>query len=174
LFRWAIPAIVGIFIACGKPPDARTRETVADSASPAISPDFTVVDLSGHPLRLSAFKGKVVLLDFWATWCSPCLEEMPAFVELQGRYGDRGLQIIGISMDDQDAPVRAFVQKYRITFPIAMGNVALAQQYGGILGVPVAFLIDRQGRIQYRHDRQTEAAVFDREIADLLSRSEAR
>ena len=135
--------------------------------SPA--PDFSLTDLSAHTISLSAYRGKVVLLDFWATWCEPCKVEIPHFIEMQNRYGAQGLQVIGISMDDDEKPVRDFQQQYKMNYPVAVGNAKLAQSYGGILGLPITFLIDREGRIYSRHIGQTQPAVFDGEVRELLS-----
>jgi cytochrome c biogenesis protein CcmG/thiol:disulfide interchange protein DsbE len=110
----------------------------------------------------------VVLLDFWATWCDPCREETPHFIELQKQYGDRGLQIIGISMDDGPDPVRAFYQQFHINYPVVMGNAKTGQMYGGVLGLPIALLIGRDGRIYARHSGATGIAVFEKEISELL------
>ncbi len=134
------------------------------------APAFTTADLSGRPLSLAAYRGKVVLLDFWATWCVPCREEIPHFVALQKKYGDRGFAVIGISMDDAPAPVVRFSRELAVNYPIAVGDAKLAERYGGILGLPVAFLIDREGRIRQRHDGQTDPAVFEREIVELLGK----
>jgi peroxiredoxin len=164
-------AAVAVALACSTPPPAGAPIVGGTDAGPALlslAPDFTLTDLSARALRLSAYRGKVVLLDFWATWCAPCRKEMPLFVELQSKHRDAGLQILGISIDDHEPPVREFVKTYRLNFPIAMGNAELATEYGGILGVPVAFLIDRQGRIRYKHSGETDMAVFEREIALLL------
>jgi peroxiredoxin len=132
------------------------------------APEFTLPLLDGGRLRLSSYRGKVVLLDFWATWCVPCREETPHFVELQRKYGDRGLQIIGVSMDDSPDPVRPFVQQFHVNYPVVMGTADVGSAYGGVLGLPIAFLIDRQGRIQAKRMGATDASVFEKDIASLL------
>lgn len=124
--------------------------------------------LDGTPLRLSDYRGKVVLLDFWATWCDPCREETPHFVELQRQYGDRGLQIIGVSMDDTSKPVREFYRQFHVNYPLVMGDAKTGEAYGGVLGLPIAFLLDREGRIVSKHIGPTKAETFDREIAPEL------
>jgi cytochrome c biogenesis protein CcmG, thiol:disulfide interchange protein DsbE len=133
------------------------------------APDFSLSDLSGQKLALSTYRGKVVLLDFWATWCDPCKAEIPHFVEMQNGYGAQGLQVIGISMDDDEQLARDFRQQYKMNYPVAMGNPQLAEQYGGILGLPITFTIDREGRIVSRHIGATDPSVFEAEIEKLLS-----
>lgn len=134
-----------------------------------LAPDFTLPQLDGRQLSLSSYRGKAVLLDFWATWCVPCREETPHFVELQQKYGDRGLQIIGVSMDDSADPVGPFVAQFHVNYPIVMGTAKTGEQYGGVLGLPIAFLIDREGHIVSKHVGATDAAVFDREIVQMLA-----
>lgn len=112
-----------------------------------------------------------MLLDFWATWCDPCREEIPHFVELQQQYGSKGLQIIGVSMDDSPDPVGPFAQKFRINYPIVMGNAQVGEAYGGVLGLPIAFLIAPDGHIYKKHIGATNATVFENEVRDLLSKS---
>ena len=132
------------------------------------APDFTLPLVDGGQLRLSSYRGKIVLLDFWATWCVPCREETPHFVELQRKYGDRGLQVIGVSMDDSPDPVRAFYRQFRMNYPVVMGTADVGAAYGGVLGLPIAFLVDREGRIYAKHMGATDAAVFENEIRKLL------
>jgi peroxiredoxin len=137
-------------------------------ASHLLAPDFTLPTTDGQSLRLSSYRGKVVLLDFWATWCDPCREEIPHFVQLQKNYGDRGLQIIGISMDDSPEPVRPFYQQLHMNYPVVLGTAKTGELFGGILGLPTAFLIDRNGRIDAKHIGATDAAVFEKEIKKLI------
>ncbi len=134
----------------------------------SLAPDFSLPILTGQKLDLSSYRGKVVLLDFWATWCDPCREEIPHFVELQKKYGDQGLQIIGVSMDDGPEPVRDFYQRFKMNYPVVMGNAKTGELYGGVLGLPIAFLIGRNGRISARHIGITDISVFEKEIVNLL------
>jgi peroxiredoxin len=139
------------------------------SAGQQKAPDFSLSDLGHRQVSLSAYQGKVVLLNFWATWCAPCLDEIPRFRAWQLQNGQRGLQIVGISMDDEAAPVRTFYRKYRLNYPVLMGDENLGELYGGVLGLPVSFLIDRKGRIRYQHQGQTDLSLMEREIKHLLN-----
>jgi len=143
-----------------------THQQIAVQQQPA--PDFSLKDLSGQPLTLSSHRGKVVLLDFWATWCVPCKDEIPHFIDFQNRYGSQGFQVIGLSMDDDEQLVRTFRDKLKMNYPVAMGSVQLAEQYGGVLGLPITFIIDRQGRIISKHIGATDASAFETEIRNLL------
>jgi cytochrome c biogenesis protein CcmG, thiol:disulfide interchange protein DsbE len=147
---------------------SRSDKESAANAEPALAPDFSLPDLSGRHLELSTYRGKVVLLDFWATWCDPCREEIPRFVELQKKYGAQGLQIIGVSMDDGPEAVRDYYQRFKMNYPVVMGNAKVGELYGGILGLPIAFVIGRDGRIYAKHIGATDVSVFEKEIAKLL------
>jgi cytochrome c biogenesis protein CcmG, thiol:disulfide interchange protein DsbE len=115
------------------------------------APNFSRADLSHRKIVLSSYRGKVVLLNFWATWCGPCLTEMPTFAEWQTQYGSGNFQVIGISMDDTVPEVITTVSRLKLNYPVLMGDEYLGAAYGGVLGLPVTFLIDREGKIQGRY-----------------------
>ena len=133
-----------------------------------MAPSFVRMDLNGHKVDLRAYRGKAVLLNFWATWCGPCLTEIPSFVIWQKQYGGRGLQVIGISMDDDASPVRGIIQKYRLNYPVVMGDEKLGDLYGGVLGLPVTYLIDSHGKIVAKYQGAVDLKRLEGELQDLL------
>ena len=115
-------------------------------SSPA--PDFSLQSLDGKTMRLSDFRGKAVLLNFWATWCGPCKIEMPWFVDLQKQYGSEGLQIVGVAMDDASKEdISKFAKDMGVNYPILIGKESVGDQYGGVPALPETFLIARDGKI---------------------------
>lgn len=118
----------------------------------SVAPDFELKDLDGRTVRLADLRGKAVLLNFWATWCPPCKEEIPWFVDLQKQYGPQGLQIVGVNMDDnagRDA-IAKFAAEMKIDYPILLGNDKVADAYGGVDSLPTTFYIGRDGKIVSR------------------------
>lgn len=132
------------------------------------APAFVRSDLAHQSVSLAALRGKVVLLTFWATWCAPCQMEIPHFIAWQKQYGPQGLQIIGVSMDDDDVPVRSLVKKHGLNYPVLMGDEKLGLAYGGVLGLPVTFLIDREGVVRQRFQGETDPAKMEAAMVRLV------
>lgn len=133
------------------------------------APEFARKDLAGKSVDLKNFRGKVVLLNFWATWCAPCQLEMPAFAAWQRQYGPDGLQVIGISMDDDATPVVGLVAKFKLNYPVLMGDANLGRQYGGVLGLPLTYLIDRDGVLRARFQGETDLKTIERRLQTILA-----
>lgn len=134
------------------------------------APGFTLTNVNdGQAVNLSDYKGKVVLVDFWATWCGPCRIEIPEFVQMQQRYGSQGFAIIGLSEDDGPEPVREFYKQFNMNYPVAMADSKVSALYGGVIGLPTTFVIGRDGRIYAKHEGATPASVFETEIQQLLA-----
>jgi len=141
----------------------------ADAGGTLLAPDFTRADLTSHRQRLSDYSGKVVLLSFWATWCEPCIGELATFSRWQSSYAKSGLQVIGIAMDDDAAAVRAAVRRYRVGYPVVLGDPDLGRLYGGVYGLPLNVLVDRAGRIVVRIQGEADAARLEQSIRSLLA-----
>lgn len=138
-------------------------------SSPNPAPDFTLVGLDGKKYSLKDFKGKVLLLDFWATWCGPCRKEIPHLKDLHAQYKEKGLRIVGIALDQQgEKAVKPFVESNGIPFTSLLGSSEVVQAYGNIRAIPTTFLIDKKGNIQKVYRGYTEKAVFEEDIKKLL------
>ena len=148
---FALVTIIGVSIGLVHRRSSQSLSTdvsIQSADKTAEAPDFTVYDLENKPLRTADFKGKVVLLDFWATWCPPCLEEIPHFKKLHLQYSSQGLVILGVSLDEAGRDhVKEFVKENSIPYPIAMSNDKIVKDFGGIRGIPTTFVIDRDGKI---------------------------
>ena len=131
--------------------------------------DFTLPSIDGKQVSLSSFKGKVVLLNFWATWCGPCKAEIPAFVELQTQYKN-DLVVLGLSVDDPADKAKAFATQYKVNYPmvLGLGRDEIQDAYGPIYGIPASFLISRDGKVCKRHLGIAPKSQFEREIKALL------
>jgi len=131
--------------------------------------DFTLPSIDGTQVSLSSFKGKVVLLNFWATWCGPCKAEIPAFVELQTEY-KKDLVVLGLSVDDPADKAKAFAAQYKVNYPmvLGLGRDEIQDAYGPIYGIPASFLISRDGKVCKRHLGIAPKSQFEREIKALL------
>jgi thiol-disulfide isomerase/thioredoxin len=143
--------------------------TPANSRKPA--PDFTLTDSKGAVLKLSGHKGRVVLLDFWATWCGGCKVEIPWYMEFQRKYKDSGLSAIGVSLDEDGwKSVKPFLKEKPINYAVVIGNPELAKLYA-VDGMPVTLLIDRDGKIAATHVGMVDKDAFESEIKMLLGES---
>ena len=173
--RSCVAFVIGLALGCmiyGCSPSnhvraASERGTPEKDRKPA--PDFALKDANGKTVHLSDYKGKVVLLDFWATWCGPCRLEIPWLKEFQTKFKDRGFEVLGISMDDDGwASVKPFVTELGINYRIVIGDDATAQHYGGVDALPTTFVIDREGRIFKIHVGLTSKSEIENGIKQLL------
>jgi cytochrome c biogenesis protein CcmG/thiol:disulfide interchange protein DsbE len=152
---------------------------LADEAEPSPgdkpAPSFTLQDLNGKQVSLSDFKGKVVILDFWATWCPPCVKEVPHFVALYEQYKDKGFAIVGISVDRAGiSVVKSFVEKYRVNYPVLMTDRQVEKAYGDITSIPTTFVIDSAGNIRRTYVGYRDKAVFEADVKTFLAEAEAQ
>ncbi len=115
------------------------------------APDFALKDLSGKSITLSDYKGKVVFLNFWATWCPPCRQEIPGFIKAFDKYKDQGLVILGVAVSDRENLVKNFVDQNKINYPVAMGDMKIVQDYEPGQYIPATIVIDRDGKIHHKH-----------------------
>lgn len=136
------------------------------SASPA--PALVLVDLNGSKIDTSSYAGDVVLINFWAAWCTPCTDEVPKLVALQEKYRAQGFHVIGISMEDRESALRDFYRKNKMNYPVVVGTERIAEAYGGILGLPTTLLIGRDGRLRAKHPGLADFAQLEQEIIALL------
>ena len=132
--------------------------------------DFTLKDLSGDDVSLSAFKGQVILLDFWATWCGPCKVEIPYFIEFNTTYGEQGLQVLGLGVDDEIPALTEYAERMGMNYPILIGagRDDVLEAYGPMPGLPTTVIIGRDGKVCTSHTGLTEKAVFEEAIKALL------
>jgi len=159
-------ALLAVGIVCSSTARARAQET---SLAGKPAPGWQLKDLNGKSVKFSDFRRKVVILNFWATWCAPCRIEIPHFVELQKEYADKGFTVIGISLDDQGPEaVKKFVKQLAVDYPIVIGNEKVTEAYGRIDAIPATFVIDRQGHIVSQHLGYDDKATFEKEIQSLL------
>jgi len=133
------------------------------------APDFTLHDASGRAVHLNDFKGKVVVLNFWATWCVPCKTEIPWFVDFEKTYGPRGFTVLGVSMDEDGwNAINPYVAKAKINYPIVLGNEDVNRAYGGFDALPTTLVIGRDGKVVFLHEGLIARDEYEKEIRALL------
>ena len=134
------------------------------------APNFTLKDSTGNPLKLADLKGKVVLLNFWATWCGPCRTEIPMLIELEQKFRDRGFAVVGVAMDDDGwSAVKPYMERSKINYRMVLGDAMLTEHYGGVDSIPQTFVIDREGRISAVHMGVIRKKEYIDEIEQLLA-----
>jgi peroxiredoxin len=186
--RWMIAAAgavgAGVLTASallGPTTHVRSVETDAAAGEPAervagacqakkANLDFTVKDMNGAKVRLTDYKGKVILINFWATWCAPCQVEIPGFIELYAQYKDKGFVILGVSGDDDAETLRTFATQWKINYPmlVGLGEDQLLDAYGPLFGYPTSVIVGRDGAVCGRHVGPATKEEFEREIKALL------
>ena len=153
-----------------KAPDSISGEpqVIRFAKDPSPTPPFLVTDLDGKPVSTAQLRGKVVIVNFWATWCPPCRAEIPDLIALQNKYKD-GLQVIGVSVDDDASPedVKAFATKFGINYPIVMGS-SIAKEYGGIPALPTSFVVNKDGGVVQKHMGMLKPSEIETEVRALL------
>ncbi len=141
----------------------------AAQQSTAKAPDFTLPTSDGKMLKLSSLKGKVIILDFWATWCPPCRKGIPDLIELKKKYGKKGFEIIGISVDRETKnEVVPFIKEYGINYPVVYADNNIITSYGGIRAIPTSFIIDKQGKIVASYEGLIPLLTYENHIKKLL------
>jgi len=135
--------------------------------NPDPAPELKITSLDGKPLTLASLHGKVIFLNFWATWCGPCRAEIPDLIALQDRYKDR-LQVIGLNVDDEEADIKQYADEMHINYPVAMTSNDIRIQYGGIPALPTSFVLDTEGRVVQKHVGLWNPAIYEAEIRSLL------
>ena len=141
----------------------------APAAEVKVAPEFELKDVQGNLYKSSSGNGTVRLVDFWATWCAPCRQEIPMFKDFHATYGPKGFTLVGIAMDDEGvAKVRPYVDEMKIPYLTLIGDEGVVDKFGGVVGFPTKFLIDRQGRIVDSWVGEVPRSILEKEIQALL------
>jgi peroxiredoxin len=163
----AVIACAGLLMTgCSKPHSVRAD---AKDGKGAKAPDFTLKDSTGATVKLSDYRGKVVLLNFWATWCGPCQIEIPWFIEFQQQLKDKDFAILGVSLDEDGwTSVKPYLEKKKINYRVMIGTEEVSTMYGGVDSLPTTFIIDRDGLIASKHEGLVSKSEYLNEIVELL------
>ncbi len=167
----ALSAATVLFWSCSKAPEVSAAVKATKDRKAA--PDFTLKDSNGYSVKLSAYRGKIVLLNFWATWCGPCKIEIPWFIDFQQQYKDKGFEVVGVAMDDEGwTAVKPYLAERKVNYRILLGNDEVTTLYGGVDSLPTTFIIDKTGKISSVHIGLIGKNEYRDEIQSLLGVSQ--
>lgn len=158
-----------LLTACA-PQSTQAYRDVKPASTRKLAPDFELKDADGKAVKLSDYRGKVVLLNFWATWCGPCKIEIPWFIDFETRYKNQGFAVIGVAMDDEGWEiVRPYITEKKVNYRTLMGTEMVAQQYGGVDSLPTSFVLDREGKVAAVHVGLVSKSEYQSDIEKLLA-----
>ncbi len=164
-----------LLAACGSAGDSARAASLKPDKDRKRAPNFSLRDASGNTVRLSDYQGKIVLLNFWATWCGPCRIEIPWFIEFEQKYKDEGFSVLGVAMDEDGwSVVRPYISRMKVNYRVLMGDDEIAALYGGVEALPTSFLIDREGKVASVHVGLVRKATYENEITQLLESPASR
>jgi peroxiredoxin len=174
IVRTTIAIVIGtalsVILISNHPPKSKAAEEVCGSNAKVANLNFTVKDIDGNDVALNAFKGNVILLNFWATWCPPCRKEIPEFIGLYNTYKPQGFVVLGVSVDDSLPAVKKFTTQFKVNYPVLIGRgrTDLQKAFAPIPGYPTTMIISRDGRICFQHTGFTPLEQFEEKIKALL------
>jgi peroxiredoxin len=174
--RWiawvGVPLLLVLTVRLPYVGEASGGESMCDPSPKAANLNFTLTDIDGKKVNLSSFKGKVMILDFWATWCAPCKVEIPWFVEFQKKYAAQGFSVVGVSVDDSVEKLKPFAAQFKMNYPVLLGDgrddIQGEKAYGPMFGLPKTFVIGRDGRICKTHVGFSQKETLEKQIKSLL------
>ncbi len=171
----AVVSAAVLLLGCARKSDSVEAASLKPAAERQPAPEFSLKDANGRTVRLSDYRGKVVLLNFWATWCGPCKLEIPWFVEFEKRHKDRGFAVLGVSMDEDGwDSVKPYLIRAKVNYRVLMGTDTVAMLYGGVESLPTTFLIDREGKIARVHVGLVSKSEYENDIETLLGTESGR